>query len=116
MKTKGKSVNNKIGTDSENYECVQNSEGDPPCKEQKKENNAETTIVKLTQTLSEIATTIPKAIETTSLTKNQTLSEVVSTIISTISLNVKTVLFIFHFLIKHILQNYNSFYFYVLSG
>ena len=70
-------------TDSENYECVQNSEGDPPCKEQKKENNAETTIVKLTQTLSEIATTIPKAIETTSLTKNQTLSEIVSTIIST---------------------------------
>ena len=70
-------------TDSENYECVQNSEGDPPCKEQKKENNAETTIVKLTQTLSEIATTVPKAIETTSLTKNQTLSEIVSTIIST---------------------------------
>ena len=70
-------------TDSENYECVQNSEGDPPCKEEKKQNNAETTIVKLTQTLSEIATTIPKAIETTSLTKNQTLSEIVSTIIST---------------------------------
>ena len=69
--------------DSENYECVKNSGGDPPCKEEKKQNNAETTIVKLTQTLSEIATTIPKAIETTSLTKNQTLSEVVSTIIST---------------------------------
>ena len=69
--------------DSENYECVENSEGEFACKEEKKQNNAETTIVKLTQTLSEIATTIPKAIETTSLTKNQTLSEIVSTIIST---------------------------------
>ena len=68
--------------DSES-ECVENSEGEFACKEEKKQNNAETTIVKLTQTLSEIATTIPKAIETTSLTKNQTLSEIVSTIIST---------------------------------
>ena len=68
--------------DSENYECVENSEGEFACKEEKKQNNAETTIVKLTQTLSEIATTIPKAIETTSLTKNQTLSEIVSTTIA----------------------------------
>ena len=70
-------------TDSENYECVKNSEGEFACKEEAKSTNAQTTIVKLTQTLSEIATTVPKAIETTSLTKNQTLSEVVSTIIST---------------------------------
>ena len=59
-------------TDPKNYACVENSEGDTPCKEELKP--APTTILKETQPLTEIATTIPKAIE---------LSEVVSTIIST---------------------------------
>ena len=58
---------------SETHICVQNSEGETPCKEE--EIPAPTTIH---------ATTISKVIETTSLVKNQTLSEIVSKITSLI--------------------------------
>ena len=59
---------------SETYECVKNSGGETQCKEeQKKQNNAQPTIVKIIQNLSEIATTIAKSIETTSImSANQT--------------------------------------------
>ena len=68
-------------TDSEKYQCVENTKDDNlACIEEEKSNNAPTTTVKVTQTVSEVVST---NIATTSLTKNQTLSEIVSTIIST---------------------------------
>jgi hypothetical protein len=70
---------------SETHTCVKNSEeGDYACKEEaKSNNNAPTTTVKVTQTVSGVVSTNIANIATTSLTKNQTLSEIVSTIIST---------------------------------
>ena len=70
---------------SETHTCVENSEeGDNACKEEaKSNNNAPTTTVKVTQTVSGVVSTNIANIATTSLTKNQTLSEIVSTIIST---------------------------------
>ena len=66
---------------SETHTCVENTKDDNlACIEEEKSNNAPTTTVKVTQTVSEVVST---NIATTSLTKNQTLSEIVSTIIST---------------------------------
>ena len=69
---------------SETHTCVENTKDDKSaCMEEPKSNNAPTTTVKVTQTLSEVVSTNIANIATTSLTKNQTLSEIVSTIIST---------------------------------
>ena len=71
-------------TDSEKYQCVENTKDDNlACIEEEKSNNAPTTTVKVTQTVSGVVSTNIANIATTSLTKNQTLSEIVSTIIST---------------------------------
>ena len=70
-------------TDSEKYQCVENTKDDNlACIEEEKSNNAPTTTVKVTQTVSEVVST---NIATTSLTKNQTLSEIVSTNIANIA-------------------------------
>ena len=74
-----------VVTDSETYECVENPGGDYACKEEKKSNNAPTTIVKVTQTTI-VKVTQTLSDETTSLIKNETTSiDTTENIISTTS-------------------------------